>query len=92
MTDQLVRNAQDVFLPGLGTDAGGNDGYVSFELDPLLEDPQLGPAACRARSPVHRAGQEMVRRPQNRMIKVPATPAGLDALGGAGARPASRST
>jgi transaldolase len=59
---------------------GGDDGYVSFELDPLLEDPDLGPPH-----------EERVRRyielaktwghgHENRMIKVPATRAGLEAL------------
>src|SRR5215216_833671 len=42
MTDRLVRQAQEVFLP-TWNETQGNDGYVSFELDPLLEDLQLGP-------------------------------------------------
>ena len=33
----LVRQAQEVFLP-VWEDTKGDDGYVSFELDPLLED------------------------------------------------------
>src|SRR3954468_14119737 len=36
LTDQLVREAQQVFLP-VWEQTQGNDGYVSFELDPLLE-------------------------------------------------------
>ena len=39
MTDELVHQAQQVFLP-VWQETAGNDGYVSFELDPLLEDPQ----------------------------------------------------
>ncbi|HMC10844.1 MAG TPA: transaldolase family protein, partial [Pirellulaceae bacterium] len=39
LTDQLVREAQQVFLP-VWEETKGNDGYVSFELDPLLEDSQ----------------------------------------------------
>src|SRR5262245_24278551 len=39
MTDLLVRRAQEVFLP-VWESARGDDGYVSFELDPLLEDPE----------------------------------------------------
>src|SRR6516162_4843819 len=39
LTDMLVRRAQEVFLPAW-TRTGGDDGYVSFELDPLLEDPE----------------------------------------------------
>src|SRR5438094_2327014 len=39
LTDQLVRQAQEVFLP-VWEATHGDDGYVSFELDPLLEDPE----------------------------------------------------
>src|ERR1700676_5322529 len=39
MTDQLVRQAQQVFLP-VWQQTDGDDGFVSFELDPLLEDPK----------------------------------------------------
>ena len=41
LADDLVRGAQEVFLDVWKT-SGGNDGWVSFELDPLLEDPQAG--------------------------------------------------
>ncbi len=41
LTDHLVREAQQVFLP-VWEETKGDDGYVSFELDPLLED-----RACR---------------------------------------------
>src|SRR5437763_10563355 len=37
LTDQLVRRAQAVFLP-VWEQTKGDDGYVSFELDPLLDD------------------------------------------------------
>src|SRR4051812_15367426 len=37
MTDDLVRRAQQVFDP-VNKATHGDDGYVSFELDPLLED------------------------------------------------------
>src|SRR5215207_7176157 len=36
LTDKVVRSAQDEFLP-VWKSTGGDDGYVSFELDPLLE-------------------------------------------------------
>src|SRR4051812_3733982 len=39
LTDDVVRGAQDVFKP-VWKSTKGDDGYVSFELDPLLEDPQ----------------------------------------------------
>src|SRR3984885_5599133 len=38
VTDFLVRQAQNVFQP-VREATKGDDGYVSFELDPLLEDP-----------------------------------------------------
>src|SRR3954451_11096944 len=37
LNDQLVRDAQEVFMP-VWEQTKGNDGYVSFEVDPLLED------------------------------------------------------
>ncbi len=79
MTDTLVRDAQAVFLP-VWEQRKGNDGYVSFELDPLLEDPQANiPHAERVRRYVE-LGKKWSAGHKNRMIKVPATPAGLDAL------------
>ena len=36
LTDRLVRQAQEVFLPAW-QQTRGDDGYVSFELDPLLQ-------------------------------------------------------
>ncbi|MCE5303415.1 MAG: transaldolase [Planctomycetaceae bacterium] len=79
LTDRLVRDAQQAFLPVWQT-TRGDDGYVSFEVDPLLEDPELNvPHAEKVRQYV-RLGQQWSRGHQNRMIKVPATPAGLDAL------------
>src|SRR5207249_6750685 len=79
MTDRLVREAQEVFLP-VWQETRGNDGYVSFELDPLLEDVA---APIPHRDAVHRyveLGKKWAAGHTNRMIKVPATPAGLDAL------------
>src|SRR5438477_11373935 len=37
LTDELVKDAQSVFAP-IWQSTKGNNGYVSFELDPLLED------------------------------------------------------
>src|SRR4051812_4695448 len=37
MTDHLVHDGQEIFWP-TWEQTKGNDGYVSFELDPLLED------------------------------------------------------
>src|SRR5690349_24851604 len=39
LTDELVKEAQAVFH-SVWKETKGDDGYVSFELDPLLEDPQ----------------------------------------------------
>jgi transaldolase len=79
LTDQVVRMAQEVFLP-VWKSSGGDDGYVSFELDPLLEDP-----GCTLNHEERVAryvdlGRRWSTGHQNRMIKVPATPAGLDSL------------
>lgn len=79
LTDLLVRQAQAVFLP-VRQETKGNDGYVSFELDPLLEDPELGPSHAQRVSRYIELGKKWSAGHQNRMIKVPATPAGLEAL------------
>lgn len=79
LTDQLVRQAQDIFLP-VHEAAGGGDGYVSFELDPLLEDPACTLSQAERARQYIALGKQWSRGHRNRMIKVPATPAGLDAL------------
>ena len=79
ITDQLVRAAQAAFRPAWQA-SGGDDGYVSFELDPLLEDPALNlPHDQRVRRYIE-LGKQWAAGHDNRMIKTPATPAGLDAL------------
>ncbi len=79
LTDDLVRKAQEVFLP-VWEATDGDDGYVSFELDPLLEDPDRRvPEAEKARRYVE-LGKRWSAGHKNRMIKVPATPGGLGAL------------
>jgi transaldolase len=79
MTDHLVHDAQEVFWP-VWQKTQGNDGYVSFELDPLLEDvANPVPHAERVKRYIA-LGKEWAQGHKNRMIKVPATPAGLDAL------------
>lgn len=79
MTDRLVRQAQDVFLP-VWRETKGNDGYVSFELDPLLEDAKAGPPFEQRVAKYLELGKRWAAGHSNRMIKVPATPAGLAAL------------
>src|SRR5262249_55228998 len=79
LTDTLVRRTQELFLP-VWQATGGDDGYVSFELDPLLEDSERNlPQAERTRRYIE-LGQRWGTGQRNRMIKVPATPAGLAAL------------
>ena len=79
LTDQVVRAAQQAFHP-TWVKSGGNAGWVSFELDPLIEDPQLDmPHAARVVRYVE-LGHKWSAGHDNRMIKVPATPAGIDAL------------
>jgi transaldolase len=83
VTDTLVRDAQQVFLPAWEKAWGktrGNDGYVSFEVDPLLEDPELNMEPSKRVSEYIRLGTKWAEGHKNRMIKVPATPAGLGAL------------
>ncbi len=79
MTDKLVSDAQAVFKP-VWSETKGNDGYVSFELDPLLEDVEKNyPHADRVKH-YKDLGRKWSAGHQNRMMKVPATPAGIDAL------------
>jgi transaldolase len=79
LDDELVKSAQQVFLP-VWEQTTGNDGYVSFELDPLLEDVvNPVPHAERVKRYIE-LGKKWAAGHKNRMIKVPATPAGLDAL------------
>ncbi len=79
LTDELVRGAQQVFLP-VWQETKGNDGYVSFELDPLLEDLVANIPHAERVSRYIELGRKWSAGHQNRMIKVPATPAGLEAL------------
>jgi transaldolase len=79
LTDLLVRQAQDIFRPVYDS-TRGNDGYVSFELDPLLEDPDRNIAHAERVSRYVELGKRWSTENANRMIKVPATPAGIEAL------------
>lgn len=79
MTDKLVKQAQDVFEP-VWKETKGNDGWVSFELDPLLEDPARSLSAADKAKQYIPLGQKWAAGNCNRMIKVPATDGGLLAL------------
>jgi transaldolase len=79
LADHLVSDAQAVFRP-VWEQTHGNDGFVSFELDPLLEDPQANiPHKERVERYVE-LGKKWSKGHVNRMMKVPATPAGIEAL------------
>jgi transaldolase len=79
LADELVGGAQRVFLP-VWKETHGNDGYVSFEIDPLLEDPEADLPHDKRVGAYAALGRQWSSGHLNRMIKVPATPAGLDAL------------
>jgi len=79
MTDHLVRNAQEAFHD-VWKKTAGDDGWVSFELDPLLEDVDNPTPHDQAVAKYIALGKQWSAGHDNRMIKVPATPAGLDAL------------
>jgi transaldolase len=79
MTDYLVSEAETVFRP-IFNSTKGDDGYVSFELDPLLED-SSNPMSVEQRAKKYvELGIAWSKNHPNRMIKVPATPAGLASL------------
>jgi transaldolase len=79
LTDEVVQAAQKVFFP-VWEETKGNDGYVSFELDPLLEDPACKLSAEEKAKRYIELGKKWAAGHRNRMIKVPATPGGLAAL------------
>jgi transaldolase len=79
LNDQLVLDAQEVFRP-VWEKTRGNDGYVSFELDPLIEDESNAlPLKERVERYIE-LGKKYAQGQTNRMIKVPATESGLLAL------------
>jgi len=79
LTDHLVKDAQQVFLP-VWEQTKGDDGYVSFELDPLLEDSSLAMSLDERKTHYIELAKKWSKGHKNRMIKIPATPAGLAAL------------
>jgi transaldolase len=79
LTDQVVRGAQDVFRSAWQS-TKGDDGYVSFELDPLLEDPQRNMPLKDRTARYIELGKQWSKGHDNRMIKVPATEGGIAAM------------
>src|SRR6185437_15137891 len=79
LDDELVKSAQAAFLPAWER-TEGDDGYVSFELDPLIEDEAAGLESAQRVRRYLELGEKWSAGHKNRMIKVPAAQAGLDAL------------
>jgi transaldolase len=79
MTNRLVKRAQEQFA-GVHDRTDGNDGYVSFELDPLLEDVDCTLTESEKAARYVELGLRWAAQHDNRMIKVPGTPGGLAAL------------
>ena len=79
LTDLLVQRAQIVFEP-IWARTRGDDGWVSFELDPLLEDSDNTLSAAARTERYIELGKKWSLGRTNRMIKVPATPAGIAAM------------
>jgi transaldolase len=79
VTNHLVAEAERIFLPVFNA-SRGDDGYVSFELDPLLEDASCTMSVEQRAEKYIELGKSWSRNHPNRMIKVPATPAGLASL------------
>ncbi len=71
--------AEKVFLPVFEA-TKGNDGYVSFEVDPLIEDPTANIPHAERVSKYIELGKKWAKGHPNRLIKVPATPAGIESL------------
>jgi len=79
LTDRVVAEAQEVFLP-VWEATDGDDGYVSFEVDPLLEDSDNPMSHDERVARYIELGTKWSAGHKNRMIKVPATPSGLEAI------------
>lgn len=81
MTDFLVNSAQKQFHD-VWQESKGDNGWVSFELDPLLEDRDSPLSLDQKIARYIELGKQWSAGHDNRMIKVPATEAGLGALEG----------
>ncbi len=79
MVDDLVSDAQERFIQ-INDDTNGNNGYVSFEVDPLLEDNENPMEHAERVKQYVALAKHWGKGYMNRMMKVPATAAGLDSL------------
>lgn len=79
MTDRLVSNAEEQFVD-VWKSTAGDDGYVSFEVDPMIDAVESSLSHSERVQRYIDEAQRWHEGHPNRMIKVPATPAGLDSL------------
>jgi transaldolase len=79
LTDTLVRRAQAVFEP-VWERTRGDDGWASFELDPLLEDTANTMPVDKKAARYVELAKQWSHGHKNRMIKIPATPGGIAAM------------
>lgn len=79
VTDRVVSDAQAAFHD-VWKETSCNDGWVSFELDPLLEAADCPLSHDDKVARYIELGKQWSAGHDNRMIKIPATPAGLDAI------------
>jgi transaldolase len=78
LTDSLVGQAEEAFVK-VYEDTGHDDGFVSFELDPLIEEDKAEEVQKKVARYVE-LGEKWAKNHPNRMLKVPATEAGIGAL------------
>lgn len=79
VTDEVVTAAQKQFHD-VWQLTKGNDGWISFELDPLLEATDCPLSQEERIAKYIELGKSWSAGHDNRMIKIPATPAGLGAV------------
>ncbi len=79
LTDAIVSEAQEAFHD-VWRETSGDDGYVSFEVDPLLEDPEAGYTHAERVQRYIELATYWSQGHDNRMIKIPATEAGIASL------------
>ena len=79
LTDQMVQHAQEG-CHNAWRDSGGDTGWVSFELDPLVDAADSELSHNERVAKYLELGKRWSEGHDNRMIKVPATPAGLAAI------------
>ncbi|MEM7812854.1 MAG: transaldolase family protein [Planctomycetota bacterium] len=79
VTDKLVSTAEAEFAD-VWKETNGDTGWVSFELDPLLEDADCPLSVEEKAAKYVELAKKWNEGHTNRMIKVPATPGGIAAL------------